>query len=184
MNLEEMPPGQRLSIIGLHKLGGAGKRSEIAKAGAVDGLKVAAALTRLDLLGYVESGDDQRWRLTEAGFGLLDGYITVPAAEVRPNPVRAPTKAKAAEPAPDPGPIHPPQPESGSPRPAQIRDAMAAELRAMPGSAPPFSADDAAWLCRALHRQFADMPHIAAMLGSMAAYWTRQGGVDADQAGE
>lgn len=188
MTLGEMSATQRGAMLALNRLGGKAKRLEIAKQSGVDGTRIAASLTRLESFGYVEPGEDQRWRLTESGYSALEGVVTIQVSEISlppPNPVEPEPKPKPepATPKPEPKPEKNPvgangrSPIAQSPSP---RDAMAAELRALAVTAPPFPADDAAWLCRALHRQFADMPSVAAMLGQIADYFSNlSGGCDA-----
>lgn len=143
MNLDQLSYIQRETLKGLYAMGGIAKRSDIARAANIDGLKVSAALTRLESFGFADKGEDQRWRLSDSGKLILQN-----------------------EPAPNPEPA--PKPE---PQPKSMREKMAGELRAM--TRPPFDPSDAAWLCRALAEEHHGMPTISDLLRQISAYFEK-----------
>jgi hypothetical protein len=154
MTLDQLSYLQRETLKGLCALGGVARRSEIARAANIDGLKVPAALTRLESFGYADKGEDQRWRLSDNGKLILQtANVNLPDLTTEPEP--------ELEPPPSP----PPSPIKQKP----MRERMQDELKARP--APTFDPADAAWLCRALAEEHRDMPTIATMLNQIAQYF-------------
>ena len=157
MNLDQLSYLQRETLKGLYALGGAAKRSEIAGAANIDGLKVPAALTRLESFGFVDKGEGQRWRLSD------EGKLILQEASIDP-PESPPT---TPEPKPEPAPPAP-KPEA-APKQKSMRERMQDELKTK--AEPSFDPADAVWLCRALAAEHRDMPTIAAMLNQIAQHF-------------
>lgn len=157
LTLGKLSYQQRETLKGLHAAGGSAKRLDIAKSSGIDGTKVAASLTRLEMFEFVAKGEDQHWRITAKGQVLLN----------EEEPIEEPITACATaheEPSSQPTPPATPS-----------RAEMQAEIRRLwKHKAPHFSIDDATWLCRSLASEFGDMPSVAELLGRMADYWEQK----------
>lgn len=148
--LDRLSYPQRQTLRALQWIGGIGKRLSIADAAGMDGTQVASALTVLRKEGMVMQIEGTKWALTEDGAALLAGEIAQADSPAAPAPV----------------------PVAGST--TSPRTDLATELARLGKPKPTeFDPAEAAWLCAALHKQFADMPAISALLGRMSEYWER-----------
>lgn len=147
MNIKSLTPKQRKTLEGLAKLGHPAKRLEIAKSGGIDGTQAAHALSRLEAYGFCENDDEYQWTITEAGKSIL---LSLEIEDREDNNKDASNS--------DEEPAH------------SLED----EIKALRGKiryAPDFSTSDAAFVCKALSEELADMPSIAMILAKMARYW-------------
>lgn len=147
MNIKSLTPKQRKTLEGLAKLGRPAKRLEIAQSGGIDGTQAAHALSRLEAYGFCENDDEYQWTITDAGKSIL---LSLEIEDREAN--------KQDESNSDEEPAH------------SLED----EIKALRGKiryAPDFSTSDAAFVCKALSEELADMPSIAMMLAKMARYW-------------
>ena len=147
MNIKSLTPKQRKTLEGLAKLGHPAKRLEIAQSGGIDGTQAAHALSRLEAYGFCENDDEYQWTITEAGKSIL---LSLEIEDREDNNKDASNS--------DEEPAH------------SLED----EIKALRGKiryAPDFSTSDAAFVCKALSEELADMPSIAMILAKMARYW-------------
>ncbi|MER2529946.1 MAG: hypothetical protein ABTR07_18670 [Candidatus Competibacter denitrificans] len=150
LTLEQLSYQQRETLKGLRAIGGSAKRLDVAKASGIDGTKVAASLTRLEMFEFVAKGEDQHWRITAKGQVLL--------GEAEPITARATAHEEPSS--------QPTQPATS------LQTEMQSEIRRLrKHKEPPFSISDAAWLCQTLASELHDMPSISDLLGQMANYW-------------
>lgn len=157
LTLDKLSDTQRGTMIALRSMGGTGMRRNIANVAGITSIRsVTRALTRLEAYGFVDQKNDRLWQCTHEGLGLFD-------------------EAHAAEPQSPETPAIP-EPEALSepsePEALNAREEMQSELqRLMKRKELPFSAEDAAWLCRSLSVEFSDMPSVSGLLGKMAEYF-------------
>lgn len=147
MNIKSLTPKQRKTLEGLAKLGRPAKRLEIAQSGGIDGTQAAHALSRLEAYGLCENDDEYQWTITEQGKSMLLSM------EIEDREASKPTDADSDE---------------------ESTPSLEDEIKALRGKiryAPDFSTSDAAFVCKALSEELADMPSIAMMLAKMARYW-------------
>ena len=147
MNIKSLTPKQRKTLEGLAKLGRPAKRLEIAQSGGIDGTQAAHALSRLEAYGLCENDDEYQWTITEQGKSMLLSM------EIEDREASKPTDADSDE---------------------ESTPSLEDEIKALRGKiryAPDFSKSDAAFVCKALSEELADMPSIAMMLAKMARYW-------------
>ena len=147
MNIKSLTPKQRKTLEGLAKLGHPAKRLEIAQSGGIDGTQAAHALSRLEAYGFCENDDEYQWTITEAGKSIL---LSLEIEDREDNNKDASNS--------DEEPAH----------------SLEGEIKALRGKiryAPDFSTSDAAFVCKALSEELADMPSIAMILAKMARYW-------------
>jgi len=147
VNIKSLTPKQRKTLEGLAKLGRPAKRLEIAQSGGIDGTQAAHALSRLEAYGLCENDDEYQWTITEQGKSMLLSM------EIEDREASKPTDADSDE---------------------ESTPSLEDEIKALRGKiryAPDFSTSDAAFVCKALSEELADMPSIAMMLAKMARYW-------------
>ena len=156
MNIKSLTPKQRKTLEGLAKLGRPAKRLEIAQSCGIDGTQAAHALSRLEAYhalsrleayGFCENDDEYQWTITDAGKSIL---LSLEIEDREANNKDASNS--------DEEPAH------------SLED----EIKALRGKiryAPDFSTSDAAFVCKALSEELADMPSIAMILAKMARYW-------------
>jgi len=147
MNIKSLTQKQRKTLEGLAKLGRPAKRLEIAQSGGIDGTQAAHALSRLEAYGFCENDDEYQWTITDAGKSIL---LSLEIEDREAN--------KQDESNSDEEPAH------------SLED----EIKALRGKiryAPDFSTSDAAFVCKALSEELADMPSISMILAKMARYW-------------
>ena len=147
MNIKSLTKKQKKTLEGLAKLGHPAKRLEIAQSGGIDGTQAAHALSRLEAYGFCENDDEYQWTITEAGKSIL---LSLEIEDREANNKDASNS--------DEEPAH------------SLED----EIKALRGKiryAPDFSTSDAAFVCKALSEELADMPSIAMILAKMARYW-------------
>lgn len=147
MNIKSLTPKQRKTLEGLAKLGRPAKRLEIAQSGGIDGTQAAHALSRLEAYGLCENDDEYQWTITEQGKSMLLSM------EIEDREASKPTDADSDE---------------------ESTPSLEDEIKALRGKiryAPDFSTSDAAFVCKALSEELADMPSISMILAKMARYW-------------
>lgn len=147
MNIKGLTPKQRKTLEGLARLGRPAKRLEIAQSGGIDGTQAAHALSRLEAYGLCENDDEYQWTITEQGKSMLLSL------EIEDREASKPTDADADE---------------------ESAPSLENEIKALRGKiryVPDFSTSDAAFVCKALSEELADMPSISMILAKMARYW-------------
>lgn len=157
LTLDKLSDTQRETMVALRSMGGTGMRRDIANAAGITNMRlVTLALGRLETFGFVDQRNDRVWKCTAEGFGLFNE----PAI---PEPQACETPA-----IPEPEALS----EPSEPEALSSQAIMQAELQQlMERKELPFSAEDAAWLCRSLSVEFSDMPLVSGLLGKMAEYW-------------
>jgi len=171
LTLDQLSYQQRETIKGLRAIGGSGKRRSIYEQSPMKEIRqVSHALARLEAYGFVDMNADQSWSITDSGKLLFDetkksvGEMIVRAGE-----------ATTSEPQSPETPAIPEQAELSKPSEPEALSAraeMQSELQRLKNRKElPFSAEDAAWLCRSLSVELSDMPSISGLLGKMAEYF-------------
>lgn len=157
LTLDKLSDTQRETMIALRSMGGTGMRRDIANAAGIKNMRlVTLALGRLEVYGFVDQRNDRLWKCTAEGLGLFN-EPTIPEPQARETPA-----------IPEPEALS----EHSEPEALSAREEMQSELkRLMKRKELPFSAEDAAWLCRSLSVEFSDMPSISGLLGKMAEYF-------------
>jgi hypothetical protein len=106
--------------------------------------------------GFVDQRNDRLWKCTAEGLGLFN-EPAIPKLQARETPAMPEPEALSK----------PSEPEALS-----ARAEMQSELQRLKNRKElPFSAEDAAWLCRSLSAEFSDMPSVSELLGQMAKYF-------------
>lgn len=159
LTLDKLSDTQRETMIALRSMG-MGMRRDIANAAGITNMRlVTLALGRLETFGFVDQRNDRLWKCTAEGFGLFN-EPSIP-------------ETQAGEPPAMPEPEALSEPSEPEPEALSAREEMQAELqRLMKRKELPFSAEDAAWLCRSLSAELSDMPSVSGLLGQMAEYWS------------
>jgi len=157
LTLDKLSDTQRETMIALRSMGGTGMRRDIANAAGIKNVRlVTLALGRLEVYGFVDQRNDRLWKCTAEGFGLFN-ESAIPEQQACETPAMVEPAALS-------------KPSESEALSSQAT--MQSELqRLMKRKEPPFSAEDAAWLCRSLSAEFSDMPSVSELLGQMAKYF-------------
>lgn len=147
LTLDKLSDTQRGTMIALRSMGGTGMRRNIANVAGITNIRsVTVALTRLEAYGFVDQRNDRLWKCTSEGLGLFGEA-----------PISEPQSCEASA-IPEPETLS----EPSEPEALNAQVVMQAEIKRWRRSkAPPFSVDDAAWLCQTLASEFYDMPSVA-----------------------
>lgn len=157
LTLDKLSDTQRETMIALRSMGGTGMRRDIANAAGITNMRIVTlALGRLETFGFVDQRNDRLWKCTTEGLGLFN-EPSIPEPQACETPAIPEPEALSK----------PSEPEALS----AIEEMQSELQRLMKRKELPFSAEDAAWLCRSLSVEFSDMPSVSGLLGKIAEYF-------------